>query len=358
METLTLLRTLSEVIGLTGFEEGARQRIEELWRPYVAELRTDALGNLIAFQPGTGPAPRPALMLAAHMDEIGLIVTGFEEQFLRVESLRGTDRRVMLGQWVTVHGRKELPGIIGTRPPHVLKPEDRKKFVPWKEIFVDVGLPAAEVREQVQVGDVVSVQRSLIELCNGRVAGKALDNRASVAAVTLALEALSRQQHDWDIYAVATTQEEMGIKGAVTSSYGVQPDAAVAIDVTFGKQADSSSPDTFELGKGPTIAIGPNCHPQLVERLRKAADSAEISYQLEPVPGNSGTDAWAIQVTREGIPTALLGIPLRYMHQPVETLVPRDVERCGRILARFTASLEHDYRPHWPDELPEAAEEE
>jgi endoglucanase len=358
LETLKLLRTVSETIGITGHEEGIREVVKELWQPFTDEFRTDALGNLIALQKGSGQAPRPGLMVAAHMDEIGLIVTGFEDEFLRVQSIRGTDPRAVLGSEVLVHGRETLPGIIGTRPPHVLKAQERKKIVPWREIYVDVGLPEAELKQQVQVGDVISIVRPLITLQNQRAAGKALDNRASVAALTLALEILRRREHPWDLYAVATVQEEMGVKGAVTSAYGIDPQAAVAIDVTFANQSGDSGPETFEMNKGPTIAIGANCHPQLVERLREVADAEEIPYQLEPVPGNSGTDAWAIQVTREGVPTALLGIPIRYMHQPVESVALQDIERCARLLAAFVTHLEGDYRPHWPDETESAPETE
>jgi endoglucanase len=172
------------------------------------------------------------------------------------------------------------------------------------------------------------------------VSGKALDDRACVAAITLSLERLQRVQHAWDVFAVATAQEETGLKGAITAAYGVAPDAAIALDVTFGEQSNVSKSDTLPLGKGPTIAIGPNFHPKLVERLKEVAKDREIPYHIDPIPGRSGTDAWAIQVTREGVPTALISVPLRYMHQPVETLAVEDIERAGRLLAAFVAESE------------------
>jgi endoglucanase len=356
VETLTLIKELSEAVGPSGREEPIRRYLRDRWAPHADEMRTDALGNFIALQRGSGPSPeggepRPAIMAAAHMDEIALLVSGFEEEFLRVDRIGGVDRRALLGLRVVVHGREELPGIIGTRPPHVLKGKERKKTVPWEKLFVDVGLPQARVKERVRVGDPVSIERPLIELKNKRVAGKAMDNRVSVAALTLTLEMLSRREHAWDFYAVATVQEEVGLKGAMTGAYGVNPQIAIAIDATFAQQADDGDVGAFELNKGPAVGLGPNFHPQVVERLRGAADAREIPYQLEPLPGSSGTDAWIIQVSREGIPTGLLSVPIRYMHQPVETLALRDVERTGRLLAAFVADLELDYRPRWEDEL-------
>ncbi|HXK43889.1 MAG TPA: M42 family metallopeptidase [Anaerolineae bacterium] len=350
MNTLELIQQLSAAIGPSGREAAVSDVLRALWEPWSDELRTDAMGNLIALQRGNGAEPRPALMSAAHMDEIALIVTGIEKGFLHVHRIGGMDRRVLLGLEVIVHGHEDLPGIIGTRPPHVLSADERGRIVPWEKLFVDVGLPHAEVVARVPIGAPISIQRPLIRLKNDLVAGKALDNRASVAVLTLALQLLRRREHAWDFYAVATVQEEVGAKGALTSAFGLDPTLAIALDVTFGKQADDSGGGTFPLDKGPTIGVGPNFHPQLVQRLRDVAKNEEIPTAIEPMPGHSGTDAWSIQTAREGIPCGLLGIPLRYMHQPVETLALRDVERTARLLAAFTASLEADYRPRWEDE--------
>ena len=342
MEVIPLLRRLSEAEGIAGFEGPIRGVVREAWEPFVDEMHEGKLGSLIALKKGTGPEPRPRLMLAAHMDEIGLMVTDIEEGFLRITRVGGTDRRVLLGLEVIVHGRRDLPGIVATRPPHVLPKKERKKTVPWDQLFVDVGLPEEQVRELVSIGDLISVRRELLELKNRRVAGKALDDRACVAAVTLGLERLSRVEHAWDLLAVATAQEETGLKGAIASAYGVSPDLAIALDVNFGKQPGLKDADTLQLGEGPSIAVGPNFHPKLVSRLKDVAEDHEIPYQMDPVPGRSGTDAWAIQVTREGVPTALVSIPVLYMHQPVETLSSEDVERAGRLLAAFVSTSEAD----------------
>ncbi len=342
METISLLKQLTEAVGIAGREAPVRALITQLWQPLVDEMREDKLGSLIALKKGTDTSA-PKLMLAAHMDEIGLVVTGIEEGFIRIARVGGTDRRVLPGLEVTVHGREELPGIVASRPPHVLSEEERKSPVPWDELFVDVGLPAAQVEALVSIGDLISVRRETVELKNRRVAGKAMDDRAGVAAITLALEHLSHMRHGWDVFAVATAQEETGLKGAITAAYGIAPDLAIALDVTFGKHPGVSEPGVWPLGEGPTIGIGPNFHPRLAARLREVAEAHEIPYKLDPLPGASGTDAWAIQVSREGVPTALIGIPLRYMHQPVEMLAAQDVERAGRLLAFFIAGLETDF---------------
>jgi len=344
VEIISLLRQLSEAEGIAGHEEPVRELLRQTWRPFVDEMREGKLGSLIALKRGTtDDTPRPKLMLAAHMDEIGLMVTGIEKGFLRIGRVGGTDRRVLLGLEVVVHGRRDLPGVVATRPPHVLPKAERKKTVPWDQLFVDVGLPAEDVEEVVQIGDLISIRREMVELKNRRVAGKAMDDRACVAAVTLALEQLTNVSHIWDVFAVATVQEEVGLKGAITSAYGVAPDLAVALDVTFAKHPGVSEWDAVSMGKGPAIGVGPNFHPGLVARLKEVATAHEVPYQMEPAPGRSGTDAWAIQVTHEGVPTALVSVPLRYMHQPVETLVAQDVERASRLLTAFIAGLEMDF---------------
>lgn len=350
METISLLRKLTELPGLSGHEQPVRQLLQELWSPLVDELSEDRLGSMIGLRQGSGAVPRPRLMLAAHMDEIGLRVAGIERGFLRLAEVGGIDRRVLPGLEVVVHGKRDLHGVIGMRPPHVIPHDQRDKPIPWAELFVDVGLPEAEVDEWVRVGDPISFYRQMVELQGGLAAGKAFDNRASVAAVTLALHALTRMSHAWDVVAVATVQEEVGLYGATTSAYHVAPDLAIAIDVTFARQAGLSDDRVFAIGEGPTIGIGPNFHPQVVEKLKSTADAHEIPYHVEPAPGRSGTDAWAIQVSREGVPTGLVSIPVRYMHQPVETAAVKDIERAGRLLAAFAAGLAADFRPGWEDE--------
>lgn len=350
LNTLDLLKQLTEAPGPPGRETAVSEIITSLWRPLTDDVQVDAMGNLIALKRGDGPTPRHTVMIAAHMDEIGLIVTGLEGEFLRVQGIGGIDRRILLGLEVRVHGRRELPGVIGSRPPHVLPYGDRDKVLPWEEIFIDVGLPEEELKEFVRVGDHATIHRPLAELKQERVAGKAMDNRASIASVTLALEMLQRRRHAWDVYAVATVQEELGLKGAITSAYGLAPDLAIALDVTFAKQHDDSAPGAFDLGNGPTIGVGPNFHPQIVKRMQEIAKAEEISTVIEPLSGSSGTDAWGIQVAREGIPSGLISLPVRYMHQPVEIVALNDVQRAARLLTAYLCALDEDDLPRWEDE--------
>jgi len=343
METTTLLKRLTEARGPSGYESEVREIVREYFEPYADETHTDALGNVIALKRGKGPEPRPTVMLAGHMDEIALIVKKIDKGFLHISQIGGFDPRVLLSQEVVVHGRQELPGVIVSVPPHFTDPADRNKTVPLDKLFVDVGLPPEKVDQLVRVGDLVTINRRYTELTGGRATCKAMDDRTAVAAIAICLEELTRLKHEWDVYAVATVQEEVGLFGAMTSAYGLSPTIAVAIDVTFGHQPGLSEAETIKMDKGPGIAFGPNIHPRVFEGLRDAAKAIELPYQLEPEPGPTGTDARAIQISREGIPTGLLGIPLRYMHTSVETVVIKDVERTGRLLASFIARLDDEF---------------
>jgi len=339
-----LLR-LSQASGISGYEAPVRDLIRAEFAQYASEVRTDAMGSLIALarEERNPETPRRSIMLAGHMDEIGLLVTKLEKGFLRFATVGGFDLRVLLGQEVVVHGRQDLPGIIGTRPPHVLSAEDREQTVPLDKLFIDVGLSAGELEKLVRVGDVVTLQGKFFELSNDLVSGKAFDDRAAVVCIASCLQHLSTMKHAWDVYAVATVQEEVGLKGALTSTYGIAPDIGIAIDVGHGNMLGVSEVDTLPIGGGPMLGLGPNIHPLMYSRLAQTAKANEIPYQTDPIPGRSGTDAWAMQVTREGLPTALISIPLRYMHTTVETLSLKDLERTGRLLAHLIAGLDEAF---------------
>jgi endoglucanase len=350
MDTPALLKCLSEAVGLSGYERPVRALIKEEYGQYADEVCTDKMGNLIALKRSTSPAGDEAprrIMLAAHMDEIGLMVTGIEDGFARIAPVGGVDERLLLAQPVTIHGTQNgthrLPGVIASVPPRLLPNHKHDEIIPTEKLFVDVGLPPDQVEARVRVGDLVSFRQEALELKRGLLTGKALDNRASVAAVAVCLELLSGMHHNWDVYAVATVQEEVGLKGALTGAFGVNPDIAIAIDVTWANQPGTPEDQTFPMGKGPTIGIGPNFHPALLKALKDTAGDHEIPFQIEPAPGSSGTDAWAIQISREGVPTALLSIPERYMHSPIEVIAIKDVERTGRLLAHFIAGLAPDF---------------
>ena len=344
MDTFKLLQTLTETAAPSGHEQQIAQVITDLWEPYVDSLNIDRVGSLIAVKNGRAPAPRPRLLLAAHMDEIGLMVRQVVEHagngFLRVTNVGGVDIRQIYAQLVTVHGRKDLHGVMASLPPHMLPDERSDKPFGYEDLVIDLGLSMAEVQANVSVGDFVSFRQPLRKLQGKRVSGKALDNRASVAAVTVCLEYLQGRAHDWDVVAVATVQEETRLLGAYTSAFAQRPSAAVAIDVTFGKGPGANDENAFELGGGPTIDIGPNVHPGMYQALQDAADALEISVNTATHARYSGTDAFGLQIAREGIPTGLVGIPLRYMHTMVESVDMKDVERTGRLLGELIVRLD------------------
>jgi len=341
----THLKTLVEAHGPSGHEGPVRELVREAWTGVVDEFEQNRLGSLIGIKRATQPLDEPRkIMLAAHIDEIGMMVRDIVDGFIYVQKVSGIDNRVMLAQPVLVHGRRPLPGIVASIPPHLLRGnKNNNRYPEFDALVVDVGLPADEVAQLVRIGDLITVDVPLIDLGANRVAAKALDDRICVAAVTACLHHLRRMQHVWDVYAVATVQEESGLIGARTAAYAIKPDIAIALDVTFAKQPGVNEDKAVELGGGPGIGIGPNFHPKLNEKIKETASALESMLQDDLIPGASGTDAWAIQVAREGIPCALLEIPIRNMHSPVETADMRDVERTGRLLAEVIAALDGDF---------------
>jgi len=338
-----LLRSLISAPGLSGYETSIRELIEKAWRPMTDELFTSRLGSLHGLRRGVARQPRPSLLVAAHMDAIGLMVTGLVDGFLRVTEIGGLDGRVLPGQLVLVHGRQDFPGVIVQPPVHLLPPEIGSKPVPIEYLLVDTGLIAEEVERVIRVGDLISFAQDPIDMGEDLLAGHSLDNRASVVALTQCLLELKNRSISWDLWAVATVQEEETLGGAATSVYDIRPTLAVAVDVTIGKGPGSPDHNTFPLGKGPALGWGPNIHPKLHNIFSELAEQTEIPFALEAIPRHSGTDALAMQVTAHGIPTMVVSIPLRYMHTPVEVVSMKDISRCGRLLAEFVNQLDENF---------------
>ena len=342
-ELLPLLETLCTAPGLSGHESPVREIIEETWRPITDDLSVSRLGSLHGLKRGSAAEPRPSILIATHMDAIGLMVTGIVNGLLRVTEIGGLDARVLPGQLVTVHGRQELPGIIVQPPAHLLPADAQSGPVPIKYLLVDIGLRPRQVNQQVRTGDLISFAQEPIQMAGDTLVGRSLDNRASVAALTLCLQELQTRVHAWDVWAVATTQEEETMGGARTSAFQLRPELAVAVDVTWGKSPGSADHLTFPLGKGLTLGWGPNIHPGLHQSIKKTAEDIEVPFAVEAMPRHSGTDAFAIQVAAQGIPTMVVSIPLRYMHTPVEVVALKDIRRTARLLAEFITRLEIDY---------------
>ncbi len=347
MDIYELLKKLTETHGPSGYETRIATLISELWEPFAATVTVDRIGSVLATIPGTGTEPRPRLLLAAHMDEIGLMVKEVTDHngfgFLRVTNVGGVDIRHLYAQLVVIHGRRDLYGILGSLPARMLPEARRNKPFGYEDLVVDPGLPLTNLQELVEVGDFISFRQPLTKLKGKNVTGKALDNRASMAAVTLCLEELGGRHHDWDIVAVATAQEETRLLGAFTSTFAQIPDAAIAIDVTFAKGAGLSDQSTAELNGGPVIGRGPNVNPGMFKSLQDAAHRLEMDTTVSIHARASGTDAFGIQVARVGVPTGLVAIPLRYMHTMVETVNTKDIKRTGRLLAEFVSGLDNDF---------------
>jgi endoglucanase len=335
------LKQLLSLPGLSGNEAPVRDLIMQKWQPLVDEISVSKLGSLHALR-HANQKNAPSILLAAHMDAIGLIVTGIQDGFLRVTEIGGVDPRILPGQVVTVHSRRELPGIAVLWPDRLVNPDHKGKSPVLRRILVDIGLPAAEVNALVRVGDLISFASQPMDLTGNALAGHTLDNRASVAALTLCLQELQKVNLDWNLWAVATVQEEVTLAGAATSPYAIAPDMVVAVDVTFAKGPGVSDYRAITMDKGPAIGIGANIHPFMHKKFKETAEEFEIPYSIEALPKSSGTDAIYMQIVGSGIPCAVIGIPLRYMHTPVEEVVLTDIQRTGHLLAAFVKNLELD----------------
>jgi len=341
---LPFFKSLLSVPGLSGYEAPVSRLVEAEWRPLVDALSLSRLGSVHGFKRGAGPNPRPSVMLAAHMDAIGLMVTRIEDGFLHITSIGGVDPRILPGQSVVVHTEKEdLPGVIAMPHPKLLPEGEGSGVVDISHLFVDVGLLPSKVASLVRVGDLVSFATEAVEMPGEFVSGHSIDNRASVAAVTLCLQELQSKSRAWDVWATATVQEEINFAGATTSAFQLHPDLAIAVDTTFGKGPGANDWQTFPIGKGPAFGHGPNIHPFLFKQFKELAERLEISFATEIMPSSSGTDGMAMQVTTEGIPNFVMSIPIRYMHTPVEMVALKDIQRAGRLLAEFIAGLEPDF---------------
>ncbi len=343
MHLLTHLKTLITTAGLSGDENPIAEELLKSWSPWVDEVHRSRIGSLHALKRGSLPEPRPKVMVAAHMDSIGLMVTEVVDGFLRVTAIGGLDARLLPGQLVTVHARRELAGVVVQPPDHLLPDELAGKVVPLDHLFVDVGLLPSQVERLVRVGDRISFAQPPMELGKDFLAGHSLDNRASAAALTLCLEELQGRELKWDFWAVATAQEEETLGGAATSAYQLRPDLAVAVDVIFGDGPGTPDYLAHPLGSGVALGWGANVHPALFSAFRELAERLEIPWKMEPLPRHSGTDAFAMQVAAEGIPTMVVYIPLRYMHSAVELVCLKDIARAARLLAEFVTQLDEHF---------------
>jgi putative aminopeptidase FrvX len=347
------LERLLNAAGPSGFEiEAAR-----VWREEAAsfaDVSTDVHGNSVAM---LGAPNGPRVMMAGHIDEIGLQVTHIDEKgFLYVGTIGGWDPQVLVGQRVRILGRDgPVPGVVGKKAIHLLKPDERTKASEVRDLWVDVGAASDEeiAALGLRVGDAMVVDADLVRLAGDRIASRAIDNRIGAFVVLEALRLLSERELRATPVAVATVQEEIGGHsggGARSSAFAIEPDVALVVDVTFSTDVpdiEKKELGSHRLGGGPVLTRGSAVHPMVFERLAEVADGEGIAYSIQAAPRSTSTDADSIYLSRSGIPTGLVSVPNRYMHSPNEIVSLADLEATARLLAAFVAGLgeEADFTP-------------
>ncbi|WP_321421480.1 M42 family metallopeptidase [uncultured Methanobacterium sp.] len=339
-----LLEMLSNASGVSGFEDEIRDLMMNQLEGHVDEMYVDNLGNLIAIKKGKSEGKK--VMLAAHMDEIGLIVRYIDEKgFIKFSKLGGINDQMLLNHQVyieTSHGK--VLGVIGSKPPHRMKQAEKKKVIEYENMFIDIGAASKEeAEERVSVGDPIIIKSDFAELNNDLIMGKAMDNRVGCAIL---LEVMKRSRTDATIYGVGTVQEEVGLKGAKTSAYSINPDMALALDVTISGDHPGIKEEEApaKAGAGPCIILtdasgrGLITHPQVKELLISVALEENIPHQVEVSEGGT-TDATAIHLTRAGIPTGVISPPSRYIHTPVSVVNVQDVENAVKLILAVLKKL-------------------
>ena len=347
---LRFFRDLVTAPGPSGFEVASQRVYRDYVRHYADEVRTDVHGNVIAIKRGTGSKK---VMVVGHADEIGLMVRHIDEDgYLFVGSIGGIDPVVLPALRVDVHHEGNVVrGVVGRKAIHILAPAEREKSPKLSDLWIDIGAADKEEAEKmVSVGDVITFPSGLEPLGQRYLMSKATDNKCGVYLAGALLQALAGTEHSATVYAVSSTMEEVGSRGAGTSAFGIQPDVAIAIDVGNVSDVpgcDKKKQGDIGLGKGPAIAVGATLNPVVVRRLKQAAAELDIAVQIEPCPIHSGTDADTIQVVRAGIPCGLISIPNRYMHTPSEVICWDDLQQAVQLTAAFVRALDDtvDFRP-------------
>lgn len=333
----TLLRDLTQTAGIASREDRIRDVVAAHMKPLVDEVEVDTLGNLIGTRQGKGG---PRVAIAAHVDEIGFLVRHVDDEgFIRVQPVGGFDPRVLVAQRVEIHCRdgESLHGVVhtGAKPVHLLQPGESRE-VKLEDLFIDLGMDVKEVRQRVHIGDMVAMRGDL-EIMGDVVVSKSLDDRLGVYVMLEALKAAG--ETDAEVIAIATVQEEVGLRGAMTSAFGIKPDIAIALDVTIAADIPGIPGDAAvtHLREGTAIKVFDSSqlpNPYLVDHLREIAETHDIPHQLEVLP-KGGTDAGAFQRTQDGVITSTISIPCRYVHSVNEMAAVSDIQASVDLLSRF-----------------------
>ncbi|MFC2095374.1 M42 family metallopeptidase [Candidatus Bipolaricaulota bacterium] len=347
MQTIDLLRQLSDVFGVSGFEDEVRELVRSLVSPHVDEVRTDTLGNLFAIRKSSDPAAK-TLMLDAHMDEIGFIVKWIEKDgFLRFAPIGGWDPRIVPGHRVEIQTRsgKLRTGVIGTAPPHILSPKERKASLPIEKMFIDIGATSEDEAQEmgVRIGDPLTIHYPFMSLSDGCVTGKAFDDRAGCAVLIETAERTAGEDLGVNVVFAFVFGEEVGLRGARTAAFQIEPDLAIAVEGTIGADMpdvpDHSQP--VRLGCGPAISVADRSivvTRKVLIAMESIAEAAGIPYQYK-LPTYGGTDAGAIHLSRGGVLAGIVSVPCRYIHSPISTLRLADFELTSRFVAELVRKL-------------------
>lgn len=344
------LQQLLETPSPSGYESRIQEQIRTWARQFADEVATDRHGNVIAVR---NPGQQPRVMFAGHCDQLALMIQYIDDQgFLYVQPMGGWDMMILLGQKLTVWtARGPIPGVVARKAPHLLTADERKKLPEFTDIWVDIGATGREQAEQlVSIGDTITVELGVRWLHNDLAVGAGMDDKVGVWVVMEALRLLHGQPLNGSFYFVSTVQEEIGLRGATTSAYGIHPAVGIAIDVTHATDTPGSDRKQLgeaKLGQGPVLTRGPNVNPRVFELLQQTAHEESLPVQWRAHPRGTGTDANAIQLARDGVAAGLVGIPNRYMHSPVEMVNLRDLDAAARLLAGFCRRVngQIDWRP-------------
>lgn len=338
MDIRKTLGTLCAMTGPSGFEHAVAETAVELMRPYVDAASVDRFGNAIGVRLCGRPGAKK-LLLDAHLDEIGLMVTGIEEGFLRFRTIGGVDPRMLPGRELTIMTQPPILGVVACLPPHVLKSEDMNKSIPIEELRIDTGMSQERAEQMIPIGTPIVFRGGCMPLGEDMLCGKSMDDRSCFVTLLRTAEMLKDKKLDVDLYIMGSTREEVSGAGAKVGTYGIHPDFCVAVDVTHGKTPDANLHRRSSVGGGPQIGIGPTMTRWMTQRMVAKAKSIEIPHQLEVMEGHTGTNGWGMQVTREGVATSVISLPLKYMHSPMEVLDVHDIEHLAALLAAFTEDL-------------------
>lgn len=342
---LNILEELVNAPGPSGAEQPAQQVFKKFVTPFTDEIKTDIHGNAIALKKGSGTM---RVMLAGHIDEIGFMVKYIDDNgFIRFSAIGNVDYSLIPTQRVNIyHENSVVRGVIGVKPTYTFKHFERDKVAGPDDLWIDIGAKnKKEAEKNVSVGDCITFSPGMETLPNNLITSKAADNKVGVFAAAAVLSNLANEKTNANIYAVSTVQEEIGARGAITSAFGIEPHIGIVIDVTPATDHPSVDKNIYgdiKLNEGVAIAVGANINPRVLEILKAAAKETGVSHQIEPIAGTAMTDALTLQISRTGVATGLLSIPIRYMHTPSEIVSLSDLEGAVKVLTRFCQKIDDD----------------